>query len=65
MIIISITGNKFYYNNDNNDTIKTNFTSETINKLIQYCDSDDNNPIFQTIDIEFIKLLILLNEKKY
>ena len=60
MIIISITNNKFIYNNNSNKCIHVNRTSETINKLIQY--NLNNTYNINIIDIEFIYLLIDLNE---
>jgi hypothetical protein len=62
MIIISITNNKFIYNNNINKCIHVNRTSETINKLIQYNLNNIYN--INIIDIDFIYLLIDLNEIK-
>ena len=65
MILVSNTNNKFFYDNNINKTIKLCRTSETINKLIQYnLNIYNNNEIFNIIDIEFIFLLLDLNETK-
>ena len=63
MILISNTNNKFIYT-DNYKSInyKLNRTSETINKLVQYDLNKDTVSIFNIIDIEFIFLLIDINE---
>jgi hypothetical protein len=63
MILISNTNNKFIYADNNKSIIyKLNRTSETINKLIQYDLNKVNVSIFNIIDIEFIFLLIDINE---